>query len=97
MKWTALFQYLLLAPDSPEPKEGERLLLIEHGQEGYGTASESQPVQNDDNKIKEAINRALLSPPFLTVLVASALAFVSNPPDITSRAASYNYHKLTKT
>ena len=79
-QWTAIFQYLLLAKDSSNRPSGEAQSLLEAENASYITATFSTedvgPVE--DNRLKEAISRALLSPPFLTVLLATSLAFVSN-------------------
>lgn len=44
----------------------------------YGSAHHDAIPPEEDNRLRDAINRALVSPPFLTVLVATLLAFVSS-------------------
>lgn len=82
LKWTVLFQYLLYSPDSSEGTFGETQSLLESGSHGKGsdntTSQEKAGSKGSENQLREAINKALLSPPFLTVMLASLLAVVSS-------------------
>eukprot|EP00178_Gracilaria_changii_P024990 TRINITY_DN759_c0_g1_i3.p1 TRINITY_DN759_c0_g1~~TRINITY_DN759_c0_g1_i3.p1 ORF type:complete len:330 (+),score=41.32 TRINITY_DN759_c0_g1_i3:727-1716(+) len=81
VSWTALFQYLMYSPDSSIAVVDEEQPLVHHS--NPPAPEHIRPFDHEDvdverpDPIKEAILRALFSPPFIAVVSAMTCALIA--------------------
>ncbi|CAN8076853.1 unnamed protein product [Agarophyton chilense] len=81
VSWTALFQYLMYSPDSSVTVLDEEQALLQHS--SPPPPQHIRPLDHEDvdvnrhDPVKEAITKALLSPPFIAVVSAMTCALIT--------------------